>query len=200
MTSVAIAAGFADPVHDAQAAFRTVLTAMSSPGHITSLARLQTDVPGLESAAAVLLLTLADHETPVWLDEPACCAADWLRFHTGAKIASNPEQAMFAVIDGRQDRPSLDRFNLGDDRYPDRSTTVIGSCDALVGGFPLVCSGPGIRGSNKIAPRGVPADLWTAWAANGDCFPRGVDLVLVCGADLIALPRTTRVTALDGRG
>lgn len=200
MTSAALAAGFSDPVHDAQVAFRTVLTAMSMPGRIASLESLKASVPGLDAAAAVLLLTLADHETPVWLEGPARLGADWLRFHTGAKIASGPEHAMFAVIDGRRDCPSFERFNLGDDRYPDRSTTVILPCTSLTGGPPLACTGPGIKGVHGIAPLGVPIGLWAAWAENGDLFPRGVDLVLVCGAAIVALPRTTRVAVLDGRG
>jgi alpha-D-ribose 1-methylphosphonate 5-triphosphate synthase subunit PhnH len=54
-------------VQDAQHSFRRLLKAMSEPGVIVSLQQLQHGWQPLNVASTSLLLTLADHETPVWL-------------------------------------------------------------------------------------------------------------------------------------
>jgi alpha-D-ribose 1-methylphosphonate 5-triphosphate synthase subunit PhnH len=87
--------GFADPVFDSQAAFRALLGAMSRPGEVHSLARPGFTPPdGLPLAAAACLLTLADHDTPVWLAGGAGHpAAHWLAFHAGAPATADPASA-----------------------------------------------------------------------------------------------------------
>ena len=78
--------GFADPVEEAQATFRAVLDAMARPGTLHRAGeRLAPPVP-LDQAAAAVLLTLVDNETPLWLDAAAAAARDWLAFHCGATV------------------------------------------------------------------------------------------------------------------
>ncbi|HEY4174083.1 MAG TPA: phosphonate C-P lyase system protein PhnH, partial [Rhodopila sp.] len=71
--------GFADSVADAQSCFRAVLNAMARPGHIHTVSGVSAPAP-LCNAAAAVLLTLADHETPLWLDPAAAPAATWITF------------------------------------------------------------------------------------------------------------------------
>ena len=68
----------------------------------------------------------------------------------------------------------------------------------LHGGPLLTLTGPGIDGSETIAPVGLPEGFVAARADNRALFPRGVDVVLVSGRDLLALPRTTVVAVADG--
>jgi alpha-D-ribose 1-methylphosphonate 5-triphosphate synthase subunit PhnH len=42
---------------------------------------------------------------------------------------------------------------------------------------------------------GLPSDFIERMQANSALFPRGVDLLLVCGNALAALPRSTHITA-----
>ena len=85
-----------DPVADAQSCFRAVLDAMARPGRIRTVpAGLAAPSP-LCDAAAALLLTLVDHETPLWLDPAAEPARGWIGFHTGAPVVP-PAQALFAL-------------------------------------------------------------------------------------------------------
>src|SRR6202011_4552509 len=91
-----LADGFADPVPDAQRCFRAVLDAMAHPGRITRATGVTPPAP-LSSAAGAVLLTLVDHETPLWLDPDARVARRWIEFHCGAPIVSDPASCGFAV-------------------------------------------------------------------------------------------------------
>ena len=66
--------GFTDPVTDAQATFRAVLDAMARPGTIHSAGECLAAPAPLDRATAAVLLTLVDHETPLWLDANAAPA------------------------------------------------------------------------------------------------------------------------------
>jgi alpha-D-ribose 1-methylphosphonate 5-triphosphate synthase subunit PhnH len=83
--STTLTPGFADPVMDAQLCFRSVLDAMARPGQVHAVQGVSPPAP-LCVAAGAVLLTLADHETPLWLDPGAARATAWIAFHTGAPV------------------------------------------------------------------------------------------------------------------
>ena len=95
-----IAAGLADPAHDSQRLFRTVLEAFSHPGRLVHLPDPPAAALPLSRAATAFVLTLVDRDTPLWLapafDQEA--VRDFVRFHTGAPIAKRPANALFAVV------------------------------------------------------------------------------------------------------
>jgi alpha-D-ribose 1-methylphosphonate 5-triphosphate synthase subunit PhnH len=191
-----VAAAFADPVMAAQAAFRVVLDATARPGKIVAVTQPLAPPAPLAPGAAAIALTLCDHDTPVWLDAPLSAAgavSEWLRFHTSARIVDDAANAAFAFVADAAALPPLDGFNPGTLEYPDRSTTIVMQVASLAAGAELVLSGPGISGRHPVRIAGLPADLTERLAANRRLFPRGVDLLLVCGAEVMALPRTTQV-------
>jgi alpha-D-ribose 1-methylphosphonate 5-triphosphate synthase subunit PhnH len=146
----------------------------------------------------VTLLTLADRDTPVWIAPSLGTeAADYLRFHVGAPSAANAGAARFAVLDPASP-VSLAAFDGGSDRYPDTSATVIVQALALNGGEPVALNGPGIKGTRIIAPSGLPSGFWIDVANNHALYPRGVDLLLVSDASLLALPRSTSARPQPG--
>lgn len=188
-----IAPGFADPVRDSQAVFREVMESVARPGRVAQLGFAAAAPHGLSRAAGAVALTLFDFETPVWLD-PALRgteAESWLRFHCGCPLTGEAGQADFAIVTDMAAAPALSAFNQGDAKYPDRSTTVILQVEALEGGPTVTLSGPGIRTTIDIAPAGLPADFWAQLETNQAQFQFGVDVMLVAGDRLIALPRTT---------
>jgi alpha-D-ribose 1-methylphosphonate 5-triphosphate synthase subunit PhnH len=194
LSALAVSGGFRDPVLDSQSAFRAVMDAFAAPGTIARLAAPVEAPAPLSPAAAVLLLTLADADAPIILDETqGGAAAAWLGFHTGAAILAAPGEAAFALLGPGSDPAGWSRFAIGTDAYPDRAATLILPVESLEGGPPLALAGPGIETMRLIAPRGLPAGFLAARAANRALFPRGHDLVLVAGDGLIALPRTTRI-------
>ncbi|MBA4220476.1 MAG: phosphonate C-P lyase system protein PhnH [Methylobacterium sp.] len=190
-----IGAGFADPVFQSQGAFRALLAALSEPGLAYDISVSVETPVGLEPATAVALLTLADYETPIWL--PAALrdgpAGAWLRFHCGATLVEYPARAAFAVIDGAGTEPKLAAFNAGDDQFPDRSTTVLVQCAGLEGGATVTLEGPGIPGQRAVAPAGLRPEFWAEVEDNAALYPLGVDLLLVHGAQVLGLPRSTQI-------
>lgn len=183
--------GFADPVHDVQQSFRAVLGAMAEPGVTRRLEAIVAPPAGLPVGAFIALLTLVDFETPVWLP-PACpqAAIDALRFHTGAPIVSAASEARFAVIDGAAAAPPITAFDPGDDRYPDRSATLLVLCTGLDGGNHVTLTGPGIKRERRIAPAGLRPGFWDEVASNNARYPLGVDLLLMAGREIMGLPRS----------
>ena len=192
--------GFPEPVFDSQQSFRALLAAMSEPGTLQRLTAAIEPPAGLSQAATNVLLTLADQDTPIWFAPSVDgTGAGYVRFHCGAPITVSPEDARLAVIDGATPDACLSAFDAGDDRYPDRSATVIVQCAQLTGGPAVSLSGPGIRGLRNISPSGLRAGFWEEIAANNARYPMGVDLVLVAGADIMALPRSTAALEQERR-
>ena len=186
---------FGDPVLGAQKVFRAVLQALSEPGTVHVVSEPVSAPMALHASSARLLLTLSDFETPVWMEPSAAAEAGaWVRFHCAAPLAAEPVAARFAVLDGKASAPPLSAFNAGEDRYPDKSATLIVQVASLEGGTPVTLAGPGIEGVRSIAPAGLAEGFWDAFAANGARYPLGVDLVLVAGDAIMGLPRSVKAT------
>jgi alpha-D-ribose 1-methylphosphonate 5-triphosphate synthase subunit PhnH len=189
-----IAVGFADPVFDSQAVFRSVLDALSRPGRIVTVdSSVEAPLPHFEAAAAVAL-TMLDFETPVFVDSAFHVARvdNWLRFHCGCPVTEQPPEAAFAFV-AAETMPQLAAFNAGDPKYPDRSTTVIILCEALSGGAEQWLEGPGIETQQMVAPIGLPEDFWEQMTENRADFQLGVDVILAADTAIIGLPRSTRI-------
>lgn len=182
--------GFADPVLDAQASFRAILEAMSRPGRIQRMdARITPPAP-LCVAAGAALLSLADADTPLWLDA-GDAVAEWLRFHCGAPITPDIGAARFIVARGAA--PSLDALDIGTDEDPQLGATLILQVTGLVAGDGWRLTGPGIQHEHRLSVLGAPANFVAAWAQNQALFPRGVDVLLCAGDSIAALPRSVMI-------
>jgi alpha-D-ribose 1-methylphosphonate 5-triphosphate synthase subunit PhnH len=181
--------GFADPVLDAQAAFRAVLEAMSRPGRVLHAgASLRPPAPLMPAAAAVLL-ALADADTPLACDAGPT-VLDWLRFHCGAPLVA-PGSAAFVLATAAP--PPLDALAPGSEEKPQHGATLVLQVAGLEPGRGWRLTGPGIEREHRLHVIGAPAGFLAGWAANRARFPRGVDVVLCAGDRLAALPRTVMI-------
>ena len=190
-----LARGFSDPVFDAQAVFRVALDAMAYAGRpYRTPTGIEAPRP-LDAATASLCLTLFDFETPVWLDAAGSseAALAFLKFHAGVPIVSKPGDAAFALICDPASMPSLDAFAIGEDRYPDRSATLIVQVPSLDEGPATRWSGPGIDGSIECRIAGLAGGFWNEWDLNHGRYPLGIDVLFTCGDGLIGLPRGVKV-------
>jgi alpha-D-ribose 1-methylphosphonate 5-triphosphate synthase subunit PhnH len=188
-----IAAGFENPVMEAQSTFRAIMDATASPGRPIPIAGIAGAPRSLLPSTAAIVLTLLDHDAPLWIDDPADDVLNWIRFHTSAPIVTNAADAAFAIVTHAQSLPPLASFNPGTLDYPDVSTTVIVQVETLTDGVPLTLAGPGIKGRHTFAPAPTPSDLTQQLGANRALFPRGIDLLFVSASDVAALPRSVRV-------
>lgn len=194
MSAQALATGFSDPVAGSQATFRAAMWALSRPGRVAPLdAGLAPPAPLIPEAAA-LALALCDYETPIWLDEALAAmpaVAEFLRFHTGATIVSDPAEARFALIAEPMEMPDFAAFAQGTPDYPDASATLIVQVDHFSGG--LLLEGPGIEGRVGFGATPLPADFAARMTANRALFPLGVDLLLAGPGGVAGLPRSVTV-------
>ncbi len=196
MSAALLQPAFADQVLDAQRSFRAALKALAGPGvlHTLQAAQQLPALVGLDNATHALCLTLLDIDTPLWLApafDTALIRAN-LAFHCGCPIVSERQHARFALLDQSQ-LDDLAGFELGNDRYPDQSCTLLVQLPSLAGGRVLGWQGPGIERLNRVALP-LSETFWQQREVHNN-FPRGLDMFFLAGSDLLGLPRSTRVAA-----
>lgn len=195
MSTVTFDGGFADPVFASQNIFHAVMHGFSTPGSIANLGDRASGPAPLCAAACAILLTLADYDTPVWIEDTDAKkdVASWLTFHSGAPLAQDAAQASFVLLSVATDVSRWQTYAHGTMEYPDRSATIILPVRSMHGGQALELTGPGIETTRLIAPSGLPAGFVDAMSMNAASYPLGFDILVVCGAEALALPRTTRI-------
>ncbi len=171
------------PIPDAfeartNATFEALMSALSRPGTLHPL-----PTPGMAGIAEALV----DRECRVYTDDPTL-AATIANF--GAALvpvaeadhcfASHPTPGILAQV------------AVGSALYPDAGATVI--ITATHGtGQRLRLTGPGIETYTDVILGGV-ADIWPQRAQNR--YPAGFDLFLICGGQVMGLPRSTQIEVL----
>ncbi len=206
--------GLAQPVHDAQAVFRTVLQAMARPGRVFALPEAVLQAVGrpadregrpVGAGLSALLPTLLDADTSVRpLGRLASGALRaWLRFHTGVREpADDAAPADFTLVAAADLQPAhWQALPLGSDELPQRGGTLVVEVDALGdaagAGLALQLRGPGIAQQQALRVDGLPLDFWHHRQALQVQFPCGFELILLCGGRVAALPRSTRISWED---
>ncbi len=175
-------------VLDAQACFRALLSAYSTPGSAITLPVPLTPPAGLSPACAAVLLTLTDAQTKVALPE-ASPARDWLIFHTGAPLVE-AGAAEFCVA---TQCPPLGTLRQGTDETPeDGATLILDVPDLEAGARRLRLSGPGLKEPVTVALP-LDAQFIADWRAQTRTAPRGVDILLCAGSKILVLPRSLQI-------
>lgn len=180
--------GFLMPSIQSAESFRILMDCMARPGLIGQLSGRCAPAPA-SLAASAAMLTLCDSSTGIYLAPSHDNAAlrEWIAFHCGSLVV-RPEQADFAI--GRWDELGpLDRYRHGEAEYPDRSVTLLVACDRLEPRGARL-SGPGIKEAHHLNLPEI-----AAFQANWARFPFGFDCFFTAGAQIAALPRTTKVEA-----
>ena len=190
-----VATGFLDPVHEAQSVFRSTLDAMSRPGRIIDVATQVTAPAPLSAVAGAVALTLVDNDTPVWLDTVLRTAAveDYLQFHTGCPITSDPGEAEFGLIADLAHMPDFDDFGFDETEYPDRSVTLILQVDAMQSRSGVHFSSPGIECEHVIGIDPLDDEFWRTVQRNNARFPLGIDFIFTSDEAVAVCPRSTAV-------
>lgn len=183
----ALSGGFSDPAPQSARAFREVLQALSRPGQPRRVEGATPPAP-LSPAGGTLALVLFDRTTPVLLAGAYDCAPlrDWLTFHTGAPLTTDPQEAVFALGDWQALAPLVPAFAIGTAEYPDRAATLV--VDGDPAGEPVTLHGPGLA-----APLPFTLPEPDLFAENARQFPLGLDFFFTEGAQVTGLPRSTKI-------
>lgn len=217
-----LGAGFSDVARGSQAVFKAVLTAFSNPGREIELPCDASTPRTVYPASAVILLSLLDADTTLWLSDRLknSEAATWLSFHTGCQFEENPAKANFAWVSYEDELPALDLFAQGSPTYPDRSTTCLYELPISLGLAPpriisgeptdetslpearamqpWFLSGPGLSQTKRLQIPGlsdrVAKRIASQWLKNQIKFPKGVDLLLATRQGVRAFPRATHIS------
>lgn len=168
-----------------QAQFRTLLNAMSRPGRLYPAG----DISGTGAIMLGVLATLLDGEVSLADPYDLLLDEDWLMLQT--RLAS-PESADYILCDAS--RPPTFIPKLGTLPSPEQSATLFLIVSELGGhGIQLKLTGPGIAISQDLIISGLDTDWLMEREDWNSAFPLGVDIILLDGMRLTALPRTTRV-------
>jgi alpha-D-ribose 1-methylphosphonate 5-triphosphate synthase subunit PhnH len=182
-----------DPVHETQAIFRAMLTALSRPGQPVQLPHAAFGAPANPWVAAALL-TLVDHETTLaCVDEDA--TETFVRARTGARKAPL-EAADFVLLEAAALSPAIARtVKRGSFAYPDDSATLLIDVAANSERWLYATSGPGIAGTRTTELPFAPALVDALQEVNAQ-YPCGVDVLSIdAQGQLVGLPRTTRIVS-----
>lgn len=204
---------FSKPVMDAQQAFRSIMKAMSEPGTLFDLGRIYGDEKASsvgrlrrpeQVAAFVIALTLMDQDTSVWIS-PAFAErhmATNLSFHCGSQCAESSSDSDFAIL-MLAEWQDIKPFRSGSEEKPHLSTTLIIEVPALraegephlPGESQLVLEGPGIASRRELGVLGLTPAQCELLRSNQSQFPRGLDILLTCRDQVVALSRSTRIVS-----
>lgn len=176
--------------------FRTILDAFSKPGIPVQLAKVADCPQPFLGNAAVLALSLCDFQTPIWLSEKLDRpdVRSFLRFHTGAPIVGKAEDASFAFLHASEFSETYPRLHKGTDEYPDRSATAVVQVTNFSARQLVRLEGPGIKTAIELAVADIDAKAWTMLSDDRILFPLGVDIAFASDTELIAVPRSTRIS------
>ena len=167
--------------HLENAAFDALLWSLSRPG-------LSRTLP--EPGEAPIIKALLDRECRVYSADPLLLPEI---MRTGAEVA-DIDVADHVFLGAQASPAQLADIAIGSDLYPDNGATVIVRA-RFDEGSALRLTGPGVNGDHVLSLGGLPDGFWAARDARLR-YPMGFDLILVDGARIIGLPRSTKVEVL----
>lgn len=173
------------PVPDAfeartNATFEAIMWALSRPGTVQNL-----HAPGMAGIAEALL----DRECRVFCEDTVL--ADRVASFGAVLMPLPLADHCFVSLDSDSALDRLALVAVGSALYPDAGATVV--AEARFGtGQRLRLTGPGIETFADIAVDGLAPGLW-ALRATLCRYPAGFDLFLICGPQVIGLPRSTKI-------
>lgn len=166
-----------------QAAFRQLTQAFSRPGTIHALSH---------AALPLVPATLLDAATSLSDAQSLLEKLDRDRLET---VLTTPDAAHFVLA--RADIAPDFTPALGTLESPEQGATLLLVLQSLNEGQALALAGPGIQGQRKIYLRGLDARWLKAREDWNEAFPLGIDMLLMAGNQVMALPRTTRIKGVE---
>ncbi|MFD1812436.1 phosphonate C-P lyase system protein PhnH [Rhodococcus gannanensis] len=190
ITDTAAVRGAALDAVAAQRVYRSALEALSRPGTVHPLP------PSGYPAALLPVLALADLDTGTHLvDLPGDAWEPIVEVATGAPVVEVHAARYVTVLDPAAAADAVAHAHPGSAASPESGATVVIAVESVVGGDPVLLTGPGVAGELLFAPRGVDPAIWTIREGRVADFPAGIDLLFVDpDGGIVGVPRTTTAT------
>ena len=187
------------PPHDkidfAQQSFKSILMGLSHPGKIQTTPS-GFKLPSLSAATSAVLFAVLDSDVHLYITPSLNNAAlrENLVFHFGCQITTDPTVSDFALMD-MSSIIELDHFQIGSERCPHQSCTLIVQLEKLMEGSTCRWEGPGIS-DFELVTLPLDASFWQVRHQH-TIFPQGLDFVFVSETQLVGLPRSTRTQLIN---
>lgn len=190
-----------DYVHDVQRAYRKLIDSISKPGTMVSLyeeSRKLDSVANCNRSILVLMLMLLDAEVTFHiLGGETQNISRYINQLTYSKVVPLEEADFIYVLEGADSEElegAIIRCKIGDLVNPHLSATLIIEVEKISNHRDLVLSGPGIKGKKYISISGETD--WVRLRAEKNIeYPLGIEMYFVDkNYNLLALPRTTKIT------
>lgn len=162
------------------AVFDAIMWALARPGRLRDLPE-----PGMSQIVEALI----DRECAVHCADPDLART---ARRTGAALVA-PEAADHVFLADVQ-APLLEQLRCGSDLHPEDGATLVAAADFSTG-CRLRLTGPGVDGEEIVTVGGLPGDVWQR-RARAMRYPMGFEIVLIDGARILGLPRSTRAEVL----
>jgi alpha-D-ribose 1-methylphosphonate 5-triphosphate synthase subunit PhnH len=166
-----------------QVAFRQLAQVFSRPGTIHALSH---------AALPLVPATLLDAATSLSDAQSLLEKPDRDRLGT---VLTTPENAHFVLA--RADIAPDFTPALGTLESPEQGATLLLVVQSLREGQALTLTGPGIQGQREIRLRGMDVRWLKAREDWNGAFPLGIDMLLLAGNEVMALPRTTLIKGVE---
>jgi alpha-D-ribose 1-methylphosphonate 5-triphosphate synthase subunit PhnH len=171
-----------DPVHDTRQTFDGLLSAMSRPGTVHTVAT---------PADHAVVTTLVDHEVTLATEDGSLREAlsDQGRLDTAPRDEAD-------IVHGREHAGwDIRECKRGSLVEPSDGATVVYRVDTLdddATGATVTLSGPGVDGTAALSV-GLPESELSAIATAQADYPRGVDVIFTTADRVAALPRSVQL-------
>lgn len=193
-----------DQVFDSQKNFRVLMEAMSRPGEIYKLHKINySSTPeGLNSNLLTMLKTLGDSNVTFALgniesDE----IKKYIELNTGMTV-SEISEADHVIFNGEKFDKSFLKLNTGTLEFPEGSATVFIETDSILSGefdesfiarTVIIMQGPGIKEKNTVTVHGLDKEYIRCMAELNRVFPLGIDAFFIDKeSNITCMPRTTK--------
>lgn len=168
--------------------FLAMMWSLAYPGRVHNL-------PAEGEVYTLIGETLLDLETSFYTPDEGLIE---VLAATGSRLLT-PERAAYHFYPVLSDAllDTVKQASIGTLEFPDESATLIIGC-TLGTGQTLQLTGPGIPPAQEMSVQvgGLPVGFWEL-REKANRYPRGWDVLLVDGRQMVGLPRTTQLTWKD---
>jgi alpha-D-ribose 1-methylphosphonate 5-triphosphate synthase subunit PhnH len=174
--------------------FRVILDAMARPGAVLKLVENSDASSPLFSNTNAVIRTLSDFQSPLWLSPTLNIETiiRQIKFQTGAPVVTRPAESVFAILTAQEASGEVEKFNVGTDEYPDRSTTLLIQVDGF-NNTDVELAGPGLKVPVGFGVSNLSKTFWTEMMVNHTLYPLGVDVIFISPESIACCPRSTSI-------